>query len=288
MEQRNTGCWTAKHEIPVALTVAGSDSGGGAGIQADLRTFSALGVFGASAITAVTSQNPAEVTRVDGLPPEGVVSQIETVFRKLKIRAVKTGMLFSAEIIENAAAALTGKDCPIIVDPVMISTSGSKLLKDDALVMLQEKILPLASWITPNIPEAELISGMTIRSMEDAVSAAKKIGGKWGCGVILKGGHAQGDNEAADVICSGEKLFKLSTQRLALPPFAAHGTGCTLSSAIAACLARGMKDLEAIIAAKAFVLGSLQEARAIGDGVFGMFPPADLEKYKKLILIGQV
>ena len=273
---------------PAALTIAGSDSGGGAGIQADLRTFNAAGVYGCSVITAVTAQNPRQVAGIAAIAPEMVKSQLECVFSAIAVKAVKTGMLANAKIVETVAEVLKKHNLPLIVDPVMISTSGSKLLKDDALVMLQEKILPLASWITPNIPEAELISGMTIRSMEDAVSAAKKIGEKWGCGVILKGGHAQGDNEAADVICSGEKLFKLSTQRLALPPFAAHGTGCTLSSAIAACLARGMKDLEAIITAKAFVLGSLQEARAIGDGVFGMFPPADLEKYKKLILIGQV
>lgn len=288
MEQRNTGTYTGKKEIPVALTVAGSDSGGGAGIQADLRTFSALGVFGASAITAITSQNPAEVTRVDGLPPEGVVAQIETVFSKLQIAAVKTGMLFSAEIIDAVANTLAAKKCPIVVDPVMISTSGSKLLKDDALVMLQEKILPLADWITPNIPEAELISGMTIRSMKDAAAAAEKIAAKWNTGVILKGGHAEGDNEAADVVCTAERIFKLSAQRLSLPPYAAHGTGCTLSSAIAANLAKGMSDIDALIAAKAFVLGSLHEARAIGNGVFGMFPPADPEYYQKQILIGQL
>lgn len=288
MEQRNTGTYTGKKEIPVALTVAGSDSGGGAGIQADLRTFSALGVFGASAITAITSQNPAEVTRVDGLPPEGVAAQIETVFSKLQISAVKTGMLFSAEIIDAVANTLAAKKCPVVVDPVMISTSESKLLKDDALVMLQEKILPLADWITPNIPEAELISGMTIRSMKDAAAAAEKIAAKWNTGVILKGGHAEGDNEAADVVCTAERIFKLSAQRLSLPPYAAHGTGCTLSSAIAACLAKGMNDIDALIAAKAFVLGSLYEARAIGNGVFGMFPPADPAYYQKQILIGQL
>lgn len=284
MEQRNTGT----DEIPVALTVAGSDSGGGAGIQADLRTFSALGVFGASAITAVTSQNPTEVTRVDGLPPEGVVAQIETVFSKLQIRAVKTGMLFSAEIIEAVADRLAEKNCPIVVDPVMISTSGSKLLKDDALAMLQEKILPLADWITPNIPEAELISGMAIRSANDAVAAAEKIAAKWNTGVILKGGHAEGDNDAADIVCTKELRLKLSTQRLSLPPYAAHGTGCTLSSAIAAYLAKGLNDIDALIAAKAFVLGSLDEAKAIGHNVFGMFPPANPESYQKKIIIGQL
>lgn len=288
MEQRNTGVWTGKDEIPVALTVAGSDSGGGAGIQADLRTFSALGVFGASAITAVTSQNPAEVTRVDGLPPEGVVSQIETVFSKLQIRAVKTGMLFSAEIIEAVAASLAEKNCPVVVDPVMISTSGSKLLKDDALAMLQNKILPLANWITPNIPEAELISGMTIRSIKDAAAAAEKIAAEWNTGVILKGGHAEGDNEAADIVCAKGRLLKLSVQRLLLPPYAAHGTGCTLSSAIAAYLARGLDDIDALIAAKAFVLGSLNEARAIGNDVYGMFPPEDPQFYQKQIVIGQL
>jgi len=155
MEQRNTSTVTNPNPIMAAMTIAGSDSGGGAGIQADLRTFTANGVYGTSAITAITSQNPREVTRVDEVAPEAVRSQIETVFKEINIRAVKTGMLFSAQIIEAVEAALKGKKCPVVVDPVMISTSGVKLLKDDALEALQERILPLADWITPNMPEAE-------------------------------------------------------------------------------------------------------------------------------------
>lgn len=289
MEQRNLGAWSNLDKIPAALTVAGSDSGGGAGIQADLRTFTALGVFGASAITAATSQNPKQVARIDAIPPEGVAAQIETVFAALNIRAVKTGMLFSAAIAETAARALAGRKCPLVCDPVMISTSGAKLLADDALEAVKTSILPLADWITPNIPEAELLSGRRIDSMKSAAEAAEAIAAEWDTCVVVKGGHAEGDSEAADIVCTTERTFKIYTQRLTLPPYAAHGTGCTFSAALAAALARGEDDRHSLITAKAFVLGSLTEARSIGakpNDVFAMFPPADLEIYRNRVLIG--
>lgn len=290
MELRNAATSQIPEKIPAALTIAGSDSGGGAGIQADLRTFSANGVFGTSAITAVTSQNPTAVTRVDALPPDAVAEQIRCVLEVIDISAVKTGMLFSAEIIRTVADSLKNTGIPLVIDPVMISTSGSKLLRDDALDALKEDLLPMATWITPNIPEAELLSDMRIRSTADAVSAAKKIAALWDTGVLLKGGHAEGEKEAADIICSGEQLFQISAARLSLPPHATHGTGCTLSAAIAAFLAKGETDLHAIVAAKAFVLGSLAEARGIGriNPVAAMFPPAELETYKKRILISRL
>lgn len=292
MEQRNTSTIPNPEPIPVAMTVAGSDSGGGAGIQADLRTFTACGVFGTSAITAVTSQNPREVVRVDELPPEAVRSQIETVFKELNIRAVKTGMLFSAPVIAAAAESLAGRKCPLVVDPVMVSTSGMKLLRDDALALLQEKILPLADWITPNIPEAELLSGLRIDSMKAVVRAAEAIAAKWDTCVVVKGGHADGDPEAADVVCTTERTLKLTTPRLATAPLTAHGTGCTFSAALTAALAKGLDDLHALIEAKAFVLGSLAEARAIGrpgpNMLSGMFPPADPSVYQSKILLGKI
>ena len=290
MELRNCDTTKNPERIPVAMTVAGSDSGGGAGIQADLRTFSALGVFGTSAITAVTSQNPCTVSRVDALPPEAVAEQIRSVLDIIDVRAVKTGMLLSAEIIRTVANSLKQVQLPLVVDPVMISTSGTKLMQDDALESMMTDLLPLATWITPNIPEAELLSGMKIRSFADVAVAAKKIATHWNTGVILKGGHAESDRMAADIVCSGDLLCSLATPRLSLPPHAAHGTGCTLSAAITAFLAKEESPLQAIVAAKAFVLGSLAEARMIGKDqpVAAMVPPAELEKYKKQIMISRL
>ena len=290
MEVRN--CDTTKNpdQIPVALTIAGSDSGGGAGVQADLRTFSALGVFGSSAITAVTSQNPCAVARVDALPPDAVAEQIRSVLDIIDVRAVKTGMLHSEEIIRTVADSLKQVQLPLVVDPVMISTSGTKLMLNDALESMMTDLLPLATWITPNIPEAELLSGMKIRSADDISVAAKKIATRWNTGVVLKGGHAESDRMAADVVCSGDLLCSLVTPRLSLPPHASHGTGCTLSAAITAFLAKGESPLQAIVSAKAFVLGSLAEARMIGKDqpVAAMLPPAELEKYKKQIMISRL
>ncbi len=291
MEQRNIGKRNDNLPIPVALTIAGSDSGGGAGVQADLRTFSACGIFGASAITAVTSQNPQKVSRVDALSPEAVRTQIEIVFEALNVRAVKTGMLFSADIIAAVANSLKDKKCPVVVDPVMVSTSRVRLLKDDALEILQSDILPIADWITPNFPEAELLAGFPIQSVQDAVRAAETIAAKWDTCVIVKGGHAEGESEAADIVCTTERTFKLAAARLQLPPYAAHGTGCTFSAALTAALAQGQNDLQALFSAKAFVLGSLAEARSIGKtgmDVYGMFPPSHPEKYQKQILIGNL
>ncbi len=290
MELRNCDTTRNPERIAAVLTIAGSDSGGGAGIQADLRTFSALGVFGTSAITAVTSQNPTAVSRVDALPPDAVAEQIRTVLNVIDIRAVKTGMLFSAEIIRQVAECLKQTRLPLVVDPVMISTSGTKLMQDDALDTMMSELLPLATWITPNIPEAEHLSGRTIRSTADAAAAAKQIADRWHTGVVLKGGHAENDRMAADVICTNGMLCCLSAARLSLPPHASHGTGCTLSAAITAFLAQGVKGLQAVTGAKAFVLGSLAEARAIGreQSIAAMFPPEKLEPYKQQILINRL
>ena len=290
MELRNCDTTRNPERIPAALTIAGSDSGGGAGIQADLRTFSALGVFGTSAITAVTSQNPVTVSRVDALPPDAVAAQIRAVLDVIDVRAIKTGMLFSAEIIRQVAECLKQVRLPLVVDPVMISTSGTKLIQDDAQETMMSHLLPLATWITPNIPEAEHLSGRRIRSAADATDAAKQIAERWNTGVILKGGHAEDDRMASDVICTNEICCSLSVARLCLPPYASHGTGCTLSAALTAFLAKGESSLRAVTNAKAFGLGSLAEAKAIGrdNPVAAMFPPEKPEHYQQQILISRL
>jgi len=268
---------------PAALTIAGSDSGGGAGIQADLRTFAAFGVYGCSAITAVTSQNPREVTRVDAIPTDGVNAQIEAVLSAIEIRALKTGMLFSAEIIKTVAQNLTGKNLSLVVDPVMVSTSGMRLLEEDAIAVLMDELLPLASWITPNIPEAELLLGREIKTNEDAIKAAVEFSHRWDCSVILKAGHLDVKSDvAADIVCHEEKIYELSSPRIT-DSKAAHGTGCTLSSALVAALALDIPWKKALRMAKGFVYGSLEECINIGSGLEAMYPPSDSYQGKTLL-----
>ena len=211
--------------LPVALTVAGSDSGGGAGIQADLRTFAALGVFGASAITAATFQNPLEVCGVEALSPKAVAAQIRTVEKVLNISAAKTGMLFSEEIIRSVADALSGCRHEIVSDPVMVSTSGAKLLRDSAVEAVKSKILPLCTWTTPNLPEAEVLTGTRLDTPRKRRDAARRIYETWGCHVILKGGHvAEEDTGTADdIVCYGGDFYLLSSPRVASAPHADHG-----------------------------------------------------------------
>lgn len=262
-----------KAYFPAVLTIAGSDSGGGAGIQADLRTFNAFETFGCSAICAVTSQNPNEVTRIDLLEPAAVKAQIQTVRKAIRLGAAKTGMLGSAPIIEAVADALQDFDRPLVIDPVMISTSGAQLLSPDAVDVLISRLLPLADWITPNLPEAEKLAGIRIESREDMIRAAKFCSDSWGCGCVLKGGHLHGGNSAIDIICRGNEIYQASTPLLSLDGNTAHGTGCTLSAAFAAGLALEYFYLEAFRMAKAFVYGSLAESVLIGDGVRAMYPP---------------
>ena len=258
---------------PVALTVAGSDSGGGAGIQADLRTFNAFGVFGCSAVTAVTSQNPLEVRRIDALPPESVKSQMEAVLDKLAVRWAKSGMLADAGIVEAVAAVVKSRKLPLVCDPVMVSTSGARLLEPAAAERVRELLLPTAKWITPNLTEAELLLGRRIGSLEQCADAAKALFDLCGASVLLKTGHAKYTDEAADVICREGRLYKLSAPRVETLPCAPHGTGCTLSAALAAALAAGASWKQAACEAKAFVLGSLSESACIGREIFAMYPP---------------
>jgi len=258
---------------PVALTVAGSDSGGGAGIQADLRTFNAYGVYGTCAITGVTSQNPTEVRRIDTLPAAAVKCQLDTVLDRLAVRWAKSGMLANAAIAEVVAAVVTERKLPLVCDPVMVSTSGARLLEDDAVAVVREKLLPAAKWITPNLPEAELLLGTRIGSLAECADAARELHDRYGADVLLKTGHAAFSEEASDIVCRAGKLFLLSSERIETAPLTSHGTGCTLSAAIAAGFAAGAAWKQSLCDAKAFVLGSLAESAGIGKDLEAMYPP---------------
>ena len=258
---------------PVALTIAGSDSGGGAGVQADLRTFNAFGVYGASAITGVTSQNPFEVRRIDLLPAAAVRCQIDTVLDKIAVRWAKSGMLGCSAVVETVASAVKERKLPLVCDPVMVSTSGARLLDPDAVAAVRDKLLPAAKWITPNLPEAELLLDTKIDSLAKCADAAKKLHDLCGASVLLKTGHAGFTAGADDVVCRDGKLYILASERIDVPPLAAHGTGCTLSAALAAGLAAGASWKQALCDAKAFVLGSLAECAVIGKDLSAMYPP---------------
>jgi len=273
---------------PAAMTIAGSDSGGGAGIQADLRTFSHFRVFGTSAITAVTFQNPLEVTGIEPVSPAGIRAQIETVRKAVDLAAIKTGMLFSAEIIETVADTLRDFTGPLVVDPVMISTSGKKLLQEDAIEAMRSLLLPRAAWITPNLPEAGALTGHQVGPGREAAEAARACADRWGCSVILKGGHAEGP-EAADVVFHRGECLLLSAPRVPVAGNSDHGTGCTFSAAFTAQLALGTDWREALIRAKAFVLGSLSAPVRLSDRAAGMFPPEEpLEHFKQQITCREI
>jgi len=269
----------AEDFYPAALTIAGSDSGGGAGIQADLRTFAAIGVFGASAITALTAQNPFEVKGIHPVPAEFVKAQLDAVLKCFSFGAAKTGMLFSSDIINAVSESLKGYSFTLVSDPVMISTSGALLLEKSAVKALIDKVLPIAKWVTPNIPEAEIISGMTIKNAGDMKKAAAFCAEKFGNSFIVKGGHLQsGDGNITDIAAHEGAVYAISSPVAEIEsPEVLHGTGCTFSAAFTACLAGGMNWKDSVISAKAFVLGSLEEAARVGKDIYAMYPP--LEDY---------
>ncbi|MDD2403212.1 MAG: bifunctional hydroxymethylpyrimidine kinase/phosphomethylpyrimidine kinase [Lentisphaerae bacterium] len=262
-----------KEKIPSVLTIAGSDSGGGAGIQADLRTFYAHRVFGHSAICAVTAQNPYQVKKIDLMSPEMVEAQIAAVLEVFSPGAVKTGMIGSAELIEIVSEALAEIKVPLIVDPVMIAGSGAVLLPPEAIHMLKTKLLPIASWITPNIPEVEALSGLKIHKNSDMEPAARSLSEIWNCGCLVKGGHLSDGNIASDIVSYKGDSYELSSPIVDIDGQSTHGTGCTLSAAFAAGLARGLTWQEAICNAKAFVYGSLVECVELNPNIFAMYPP---------------
>lgn len=255
--------------IPVALTIAGSDSGGGAGIQADLRTFSFHQVHGTSALTCVTAQNTLGVTRVDALSPEAVIAQIEAVMVDIGVQAAKTGMLLNRTIIEAVAGWLSAQPVglavgPLVVDPVMVSRTGAKLIDDGAIAALTTQLLPLATVLTPNRYEAQILADMPIETLADMRTAAKRIHALGSKAVIVKGGGFDNDLQAVDVWFDGEQLEVLSTDPVNTPN--THGTGCTLSSAIAANLAKGDSPFAAVTKAKDYVTQALKHSLAIGKG----------------------
>jgi len=249
---------------PVALAIAGSDSGGGAGIQADLKTFTALGVHGTSAITCLTAQNPRRVLAIEPCSSKMVRLQIEAVFEELRPAAVKTGMLFSAEIVRAVADFLKAKTRnPLVVDPVMTSTSGATLLKPAAIRTLRERLLPLATLVTPNLDEAETLTGGKIGSVERMRWAAREIRARFGCAALVKGGHLHEMREAVDVFFDGRTELLLSA------PFvrgvSTHGTGCVYSAAIAAALAWGHNLPRAVAIGKRHVTEVIRRSYRIGE-----------------------
>jgi hydroxymethylpyrimidine/phosphomethylpyrimidine kinase len=253
--------------LPIALTIAGSDSGGGAGIQADLKTFAALGVHGTSAITCITAQNPKCVTGIQPVRADMVRRQIEAVFAELRPDAVKTGMLFSAEIIGVVADFFAvGKQPPLVVDPVMVATSGARLLKPSAIRVLKERLLPLACLVTPNLDEAEILVGRKLGTLDDLRDAAREIHESFGCAALVKGGHLRTVAEAVDVLFDGRELTELRARRVR--GVSTHGTGCTYSAAIAALLALGHPLPRAVGLAKSHVTRAIQRSyRVAGHAV---------------------
>ena len=252
--------------IPIALTIAGSDSGGGAGIQADLRTFSFHQVHGTSALTCVTAQNTTGVTRVDALPPATVIAQIEAVTSDMSVGAAKTGMLLNQAIIEAVAAHLVAKPIrKLVVDPVMVSRTGAKLIDEAAIAALTTQLIPLATVLTPNRYEAQILAGMEIKTLSDMKAAAQKILVLGPDSVIVKGGGFTDELRGVDVWCESQRQPKvLRTQQVDTQN--THGTGCTLSSAITANLSKGMAPFDAVKAAKHYVTKALQHALTIGKG----------------------
>jgi hydroxymethylpyrimidine/phosphomethylpyrimidine kinase len=250
--------------VAKALTIAGSDSGGGAGIQADLKTFSAFGVFGMSAITAVTAQNSLGVTGVFNLPPEFVARQIDAVLGDFGADAVKLGMLSTADIVTAVAARLRAHGATrVVVDPVMIAKSGDALLQPDARAALVREILPLAWVVTPNLHEAGALAGMAVQTEADMEDAARKILALGPRHVLVKGGHLK--DSATDILFDGRTVTRFAGARLESTN--THGTGCTLSAAIAAGLARGRELPAAVTEAKAYVTAAMREGFAAGRGV---------------------
>lgn len=244
------------------LSVAGSDSGGGAGIQADLKTITLLGSYGMSAVTALTAQNTQGVCGIHAVPPKFVTQQVETVLTDIGADTAKTGMLFSAEIIRAVTAAIEKHGVPTVVDPVMIAKGGAALLQPEAVAALREELLPRAYLLTPNLPEAEALSGLPINDETGMLAAAHRLQEIGAANVLLKGGHLDGD--AVDLLLDGAQLHRFSAPRLTTRN--THGTGCTLSAAIATFLAQGWPLPQAVAYAKAFVNNAIASAVPLGRG----------------------
>jgi hydroxymethylpyrimidine/phosphomethylpyrimidine kinase len=257
--------------LQIALTIAGSDSGGGAGIQADLKTFAALGVHGTSVVTCLTAQNPKKVLGVNPVEPTFVLKQLEAVFSELPPRAVKTGMLFSAEIIEAVRKFLiaqavgrskTAPQIPVVVDPVMIATSGAPLLKRNAVIAMKS-LFETATIITPNLDETAALLKKKLASPEDLRDAARELFHRFGCAALVKGGHLRGMKQAIDFFYDGREELILTAPYIS--GVTTHGTGCTYSAAIAGCLANGAKLPVAVIEAKKYITASIANSSLVGS-----------------------
>jgi hydroxymethylpyrimidine/phosphomethylpyrimidine kinase len=251
--------------VPVALTIAGSDSSGGAGIQADLKTFAAFGVYGASVITTLTAQNTRAVSGIHEVPADFVTAQLNAVFDDLDIAAVKIGMVGQLSTIEAIAAALSKRRLAhVVLDPVMVATSGDRLLSADAIKRLRERLIPLASLITPNLPEAAALLEEAVASDETAIAGqGKRLLASGARAVLIKGGHGQG-RESIDYLFSGDNVIALPAPRI--PTANTHGTGCSLSSAIAAGLAKGETLETAVRGAKTWISAAIEAADSLGVG----------------------
>lgn len=275
MNRSNTRA--SRTRLAIALTIAGSDSGGGAGIQADLKTFAALGVHGTSAVTCLTAQNPEGVFGIQPTTPRMVRNQLEAIVSTLPPTAAKTGMLYSASIIRAVLQVL--QDHPklkLVVDPVMVATSGAKLLKPEAIRILCNQLIPRALVVTPNLDEAEILTGRKLKSLDAVREAARQIHATHGCAVLLKGGHLTDRTHAIDILFDGRTETQLEA------PYAkgvtTHGTGCTYSAAIAAELAKGSPLLEAVETAKWFITQAIHTSQRIGrHTVLNTIQPPDVE-----------
>ncbi len=249
--------------VAKAMTIAGSDSGGGAGIQADLKTFAALGVYGTSALTAITAQNTVGVTAIHEIPTDVIIAEIEAVLTDIGADAVKTGMLSSAAIVETVAGEMERHNVRnLVVDPVMVAKSGDSLLQDDAVEAVRSTLLPLAAVVTPNIPEAEALTGLTISTNDDMRRAAEAVIGMGARGVVVKGGHLPGP--ATDLFYDGTEFREFTAERIETAN--THGTGCTFASAVAAGLARNLSVVDAVGQAKDYVTEAIRRSFAVGQG----------------------
>lgn len=261
-------------KMKTALTIAGSDCSGGAGVQADIKTITMNGVYAMSAITALTAQNTTGVRGIQEATPDFLKEQLDAVFEDIVPDAVKIGMVSSKELICVIADRLQHYGAKnIVVDPVMVATAGSRLIQTDAVQTLASQLLPLASIVTPNIPEAEILSGLTIRSKEDMEIAATQIGDTYGCAVLLKGGHSI--NDANDLLYADGSLRWFAGKRINNPN--THGTGCTLSSAIASNLAKGYSLADAVNRSKDYISGALKAMLDLGNGSGPMMHNFDLQ-----------
>ncbi len=250
--------------IPVVLTIAGSDNSGGAGLQADLKTFTTMGVFGTTAVTCIVAEHPGRVSRIEPVSVQTVEEQIRLVFEAFPVAAMKTGMLYSQEIIEAVASMLeqVGGSTQLVIDPVMVSSSGTKLLQDGAIASFKQRLLPRATLVTPNRDEAEILSGQPIRDFTDLRRVAQQLAARFGVPFLVKGGHLR-QAEALDILAMDDSIYEFSEPMI--PGVNPHGTGCTFSAAIAAGLAQGLPLVEAVRQGKQFITRAIQTRLRLGS-----------------------